>query len=1536
MKPEINSLNIFSKLVFVCLMLWAALPLSGQVKSKADLAKQLLQTKSAETQISADDLATMQISSETFSEISSVTNIYFQQYINNIPVHGAILNAHVTKDNELLTYGNRFVPLGNLEKKGPASPTLTPEQALHAALAALNISENGLLVQKSADNGPLRETIFDKGLVAMDDIKVGLVYQPVEDHKQGVRLAWQVEIQTTDGQNWWLARVDAETGELLDKNNYVLHCDFGVADAKTCHHKHTPQSPHQTYFDLGMDFLNPSFEVNPPMAPPVLNQYKVYPQPVESPNHVAPFPPADGRVVVSDPASPTASPFGWHDTNGVPGAEFTTTQGNNAHAYTDTDANNAPDPGSSPDGGPDLVFIFPIDLTQPPSAYRPAAVTNLFYWNNYVHDFAYAYGFNEASGNFQVNNYGNGGAGNDDVRAEAQDGSGTNNANFSTPPDGQRPRMQMYIGTTPNPDVDGDLDNGVIAHEYAHGISNRFTGGPLNVNCLGNQEQMGEGWSDWYALMTTLEAGDQGTDSRGIGTYLFGQPANGPGIRPTPYSTLLSVNPSTYNTIKTAAIPHGVGYVWATMIWDLTWTMIADHGQASGFNIAMNLVNQGMILQPCSPGFVDGRNAILAADVALYGGANRCRIWEVFARRGLGFSANQGSSGSRSDGTEAFDMPPSCFMDAEPEVVSVCVPANAVYTITVGTGFTGPVALSVTGNPAGTTVNFSLNPIPATGGISTLTIGNTGGAAPGTYPLIVTGTSGATVVTDAVTLNIQNGAPPAPTLLLPANMAINQVNPLLTWNALVSANTYEVQVATDAGFTNVVASATGLTSPSYQTTGLLNLTTYHWRSRGINTCGTGTYATPFSFTTANILCNTYVSTDVPKPIPTVPATVLSTLTIPSTCGAISDINVKNLNVTHTWISDLNIELISPAGTVVRIMQQPCNDEDNILINFDDEAASPTYPCPPTNNGTYKPFSLLSAFDGQQLTGTWTLRVIDLFNLDGGSINAWSLEICYGDQTITCYADTDTDTYGNPASPMTFCNTCGAGFVSNNTDCDDTNAGRNPGLTEICGNGIDDDCDLLVDEGCCPPGNIIYVNDNAAGSNDGTSWANAYTSLQSALASTCPGITEIWVAAGTYNPTTGADRAISFVMENNLAIFGGLAGTEMPGYDMSLRNFTTNESILSGDIGAGGNADNSYNVVKGSGTNNSAILDGFTIMGGNASISNAAYLSSDRNGGGMYNSAGSPTVRYCTFVSNAASNFGGGMFNYNGSAAAVTNCSFMANTAYHGGGMSSYLSSPIVTNSVFSGNAASQGGGMSTNQTSTPVVTNCSFSGNAATTAGGGLMVDSSFVNVTNSIFWGNNTSVGVDPNGSNSSRTFTNTIVQGGCPAFSTCTIVLNVNPLFILQPDWMTAPTLVGNLRLQACSPATDAGNDAANSTTTDRDGNLRKFDAIAGGTLIDMGAYEYQSTLPDTDNDGVADCEDNCPNDSNADQADSDMDGIGNVCDICPEDPTNTCTNCTGAFQVPTDGGAMVACPAGATQPTPPTVVDDCGVTLTPTGPA
>ena len=185
-------------------------------------------------------------------------------------------------------------------------------------------------------------------------------------------------------------------------------------------------------------------------------------------------------------------------------------------------------------------------------------MTNLFYVNNVVHDVFYRFGFTEAAGNFQANNYGRGGSGGDAVNAEAQDGGGTNNANFATPADGSPPRMQMYTWTDGTPARDGDLDNGVIIHEYGHGISSRLTGGPANVGCLGNSEQAGEGWSDWFALMLTMQSGVEPAGGRGMGTYALGQPTDGPGIRTQKYSTDPASTPSP--TTRSRPSPSRTGW----------------------------------------------------------------------------------------------------------------------------------------------------------------------------------------------------------------------------------------------------------------------------------------------------------------------------------------------------------------------------------------------------------------------------------------------------------------------------------------------------------------------------------------------------------------------------------------------------------------------------------------------------------------------------------------------------------------------------------------------------------------------------------------------------------------------------------------------------------------------------------------------------------------------------------------------------------------------------------------------------------------
>lgn len=222
--------------------------------------------------------------------------------------------------------------------------------------------------------------------------------------------------------------------------------------------------------------------------------------------------------------------------------------------------------------------------------------------------------------------------------------------------------------------IDGTLDNGIIAHEYGHGISNRLTGGAFNTGCLGNDEQMGEGWSDYFGLILTMKEGDTPGQRRGIGTFAIGQPIDGNGIRPAPYSTDFSINPFTYAATNNQGIsqPHGIGFVWATMLWDLTWALIDEYGfdpdiyeGTGGNNIALQLVVDALKLQPCNPGFVTGRDAILQADELANDGVNRCLIWNVFANRGLGLSASQGSSNNRFDQVEAFDVPEDCLLSTE-------------------------------------------------------------------------------------------------------------------------------------------------------------------------------------------------------------------------------------------------------------------------------------------------------------------------------------------------------------------------------------------------------------------------------------------------------------------------------------------------------------------------------------------------------------------------------------------------------------------------------------------------------------------------------------------------------------------------------------------------------------------------------------------------------------------------------------------------------------------------------------------------------
>jgi len=645
------------------------------------------------------------ITSQHVSRTSGVHHVYYRQVLNGYEIYGTESGIHILSNGKVLSADNRFV--SNITSKASTNslPSLSAIQAVQAAAGQLNYSISESISVLERKQGISQESLLSDGGISLSPIPAKLMYQLNENNE--LVLTWDISIQEKSQQDWWSMRVDATTGVIVDKINWMVSCSF--------EHDHSDDKQELDYNSNLFDI--PNYKQLAKSSEIGCNEcYEVIALPLESPYY-------GPRTVENTPANSVASPFGWHDTNGVAGAEFTVTRGNNVNAYEDGDNS-----GYQPNGGPSLSFIgHPFSQTYTnANQYEDAAITNLFYMNNTIHDILYQYGFDEASGNFQENNYGNGGAGSDSVNAEAQDGSGTCNANFGTPADGGNPTMQMYICG----DKDGDFDNLVVIHEYGHGVSNRLTGGPGSAGCLGNQEQMGEGWSDFLGALMTVEPGDMGTDSRAVGTYLFGQGPGGNGIRPFPYSTDLGINPQTYDDIKTAAVPHGVGSVWATTVWEVAWALIDEYGfdpniynftgdinQDAGNVMAFALITEGMKLQPCSPGFIDGRDAIFAADVAIYGGANECLLWDAFAKRGLGVSADQGSSGSRSDGIEAFDTPSATA--SLTTIEDLCASSGVVTGLSGGSPnggiYSGP---GVTDDGNGLTFTFD----PATAGVGLHTI----------------------------------------------------------------------------------------------------------------------------------------------------------------------------------------------------------------------------------------------------------------------------------------------------------------------------------------------------------------------------------------------------------------------------------------------------------------------------------------------------------------------------------------------------------------------------------------------------------------------------------------------------------------------------------------------------------------------------------------------------------------------------------------------------------------------------------------------
>jgi hypothetical protein len=653
----------------------------------------------------------------------------WQQSVDGIPVFEAVLKAHTTANGELVNIGSGWVPdaEASANKGVPgraallAKPEISSQQALAIAGEGVGASmKPDEVVQLDVPLGATkRHTLRAPGL---NEVWAEYAWLPMDE--QNLRLCWQVVFSSKKRGEMFLALIDVESGEM-----HVRRClTEYISDA--------------TYNVYTSDSPSPF-----------------------SPGHPTPLttqPSTVSRTLVTTPALDiTASPNGWID-DGV-----NETRGNNVDAHTDTNADNAPDL-PRPQGSPTRVFDYPLDLAQPPSAYRNAAVTQLFYRCNLIHDQLYALGFTEAAGNFQNNNFGRGGAGNDAVQADAQDGSGTNNANFSTPPDGSPGRMQMYVFTGPTPDRDGTLDMEIVIHEYGHGLSNRLVGGGTGISAL-QTRGMGEGWSDFYALALLSEPGDD-VDAvyakGGYATHQFSGLTQNYyfGIRRYPYSTSLSKNPLTFRDIDPAqanphtGIPinpiipttanevHNVGEVWCVTLWDARANLIKKHGFAVGNQMMLQLVTDGMKLAPVNPNFLQARDAILQAELVLTGGANRGELWTAFARRGMGSNATSPVSSTTVGLVENYDLP---------DDLAITPTGATTVTATVGGPFTaatftlrntGTVPLNWTavdnqpwldvapGNGtlgAGATVTVTASPNPSANALasgtyqSTITITNT-------------------------------------------------------------------------------------------------------------------------------------------------------------------------------------------------------------------------------------------------------------------------------------------------------------------------------------------------------------------------------------------------------------------------------------------------------------------------------------------------------------------------------------------------------------------------------------------------------------------------------------------------------------------------------------------------------------------------------------------------------------------------------------------------------------------------------------------
>ena len=592
--------------------------------------------------------------------------VHLAQNIDGIPVFRGEVKAGFTKRGEMFRVINNLAPALDHQNLNPDFGNADAAVINAAKSINLTATENDLKrIEAASDN--LKIT-FERGQFA-DQTVAEKIYFPV-DHAVA-RTAWRVLLWTNT--NAFYVIVDAQTGTLLWRKNLTEHqtqtATFNVYGNTTSMMK-TADNP--------SPFTPGCLDPNTCPQPPLTNR-------------------TDFTLIGNEP------PYDFNNLGWITDGENRTI-GNNVEAGIDRIPPGGIDPDGWAFGNPNRVFSYtynpapgnpppgeePIPTTQtyPPSPFQQGAVTHIFYTVNRWHDEMYLLGFTEPARNFQTDNFGRGGLGNDSILVHVQ----TFGNNFSSLADGMRGQFVASIWTSPTPDRDSALDSQVTVHELTHGLSNRLHGNATGLS-TNMSRGMGEGWSDFYALALLSEPTDDPCGIHTTGGYVTYQITSGfeanyyYGIRRFPTARINCVgangrphSPLTFrhansncntdiNTVgayprgpggsATCDQAHNLGEIWSSALWEVRSVLIEQHGAAEGNRRALQYITDGMKLAPLNPTFLQERDAIIAATFAS-NPADVKWVREGFRRRGLGFSAsiqNAGTGSSNTVVTEAFDLP---------------------------------------------------------------------------------------------------------------------------------------------------------------------------------------------------------------------------------------------------------------------------------------------------------------------------------------------------------------------------------------------------------------------------------------------------------------------------------------------------------------------------------------------------------------------------------------------------------------------------------------------------------------------------------------------------------------------------------------------------------------------------------------------------------------------------------------------------------------------------------------------------------------